>query len=42
LVCLFNAPNREALDAFCHQHGMVAEHIWRIDLESRDSELVSV
>ena len=42
LVCLFNAPNREALDTFCHQHGMVAEHIWRIDLESRDSELVSV
>jgi len=42
LVCLFNAPNREALDAFCHQNGMVAEHIWRIDLESRDGELVSV
>jgi len=42
LVCLFNAPNREALDAFFHQHGMVAEHIWRIDLESRDGELVSV
>jgi hypothetical protein len=42
LVCLFNAPNREALDAFCHRHGMVAEHIWRIDLESRDDELVSV
>jgi hypothetical protein len=42
LVCLFNAPNREALDAFCHRHGMVAEHIWRIDLESRDGELVSV
>ncbi len=42
LVCLFNAPNREALDAFCHRHGMVAEHIWRIDLESKDGELVSV
>ena len=42
LVCLFNAPNREALDAFCYRHGMVAEHIWRIDLESRDGELVSV
>jgi len=42
LVCLFNAPNREALDAFCHQNGMVAENIWRIDLESRDGELISV
>lgn len=40
LVCLFNAPNRKALDAFCHQHGMMAEHIWRIDLESRDGELI--
>lgn len=42
LVCLFQAPNREALNAFCHQHGMVAENLWRIDLESKDGDLVQV
>ncbi len=42
LVCLFDAPAREALEAFLQQNGMVAEHLWRIDLESRDGELVSV
>ncbi|GBC98163.1 hypothetical protein HRbin17_00660 [bacterium HR17] len=42
LVCLFNAPSRESLDEFQKQHGMVPEHLWRIDLESQDGELVSV
>lgn len=42
LVCLFNAPNREALETFCHQHGIVAEHLWRIDLETKEDELVSM
>jgi len=42
LVCLFNAPNREVLDTFCHQHGIVAEYVWRIDLETKEGELVSV
>ncbi len=42
LLCLFQAPNREALNAFFQQHGMVAENLWRIDLESEDGKLVSV
>lgn len=42
LICLFQAPNREALDAFCHQHGMVAEHLWRIELETKEDGLASV
>lgn len=42
LVCLFNAPNKEALDEFQKRHGMVAEHLWRIDLESQDGQLTSV
>ncbi len=42
LVCLFDTPAREALEGFLQQQGMVAEHLWRIDLESRDGELVSV
>ncbi len=42
LVCLFQAPNREALISFLQQHGMVAESLWRIDLESEDGNLKSV
>jgi hypothetical protein len=41
LVCLFSAPSREALDEFQKRHGMVPEHLWRIDLESQDGQLVS-
>ncbi|MCS7263249.1 MAG: hypothetical protein NZ805_00280 [Armatimonadetes bacterium] len=42
LVCLFQAPNRDALNDFLQQNGMVAENLWRIDLESQDGVLVSV
>ena len=41
-ICLFSAPSREALDDFQKRHGMVPEHLWRIDLESQDGQLVSV
>ncbi len=42
LVGVFQAPSREALEAFFQQNGMVAENLWRIDLESQDGELASV
>ena len=42
LVCLFTAPSREALEEFQKRHGMVPEHLWRIDLESQEGQLVSV
>ncbi len=42
LVGVFQAPSREALEAFLQQNGMVAENLWRIDLESQDGELASV
>lgn len=42
LVCLFSAPSKEALEEFQRRHQMVPEHLWRIDLESRDGEMVSL
>lgn len=42
LICLFSAPSKEAMDEYQKRHGFVPEHFWRIDLETRDGELVSV
>ncbi len=42
LICLFSAPSKEAMDAYQKQRGLVPEHLWRIDLETQDGELVSV
>ncbi|MCS7225316.1 MAG: hypothetical protein NZ959_12315 [Armatimonadetes bacterium] len=40
LLCLFQAPDRETLDEFQKRMGLVPEHLWRIDLETKDGELV--
>ncbi len=39
LVCLFDAPDRDTLDAFQKEVGLVAEHVWKLDLEMRDGQL---
>ncbi len=42
LICVFAAASKEAMDAFQKQQGLVPEHLWRIDLESRDGEMANV
>jgi hypothetical protein len=41
LICVFAAASKEAMETFQKQQGLVPEHLWRIDLESRDGEMAN-